>query len=343
MSYPSNLQSLQRQRGAALVVALLVFALSAALVVAMKSEFNRYFRRVANTLLAEQGQAYLRGAEDLAAVILIADYDLDKENKLIRDDLNEQWASPAPPFLLDDGGWMKGELEDLQGRFNLNHLKAQISGNGTGARKYTAPQEQFIRLLQSLEEPPISQYEAIAITDAIGDWLDTDDRVSPEGAEDDYYYGKTPPHRAANRPMASPSELRSVANITPEIYRALAPLITVWPEEPEPLNINTAKPMLLRSINFREELTPISIVDAESLFEHRQEFGFATIKDLREHAVFAGGTGKTVDVKQLLDIKSSYFLLRAEVEVADRNMRLYSVLHRGNRRIDVIARANGSL
>ena len=42
------------QRGAALVVAMLVFALCTALVVAMKSEFQRFYQRTANVLLADQ-------------------------------------------------------------------------------------------------------------------------------------------------------------------------------------------------------------------------------------------------------------------------------------------------
>ena len=40
----------QRERGAALVVALLVFALSASLIVAMRAEFTRFFTRSTNLL-----------------------------------------------------------------------------------------------------------------------------------------------------------------------------------------------------------------------------------------------------------------------------------------------------
>ena len=97
-----------RQRGAALVVAMLVFALSTALVVAMKSEFNRFYQRSANVLLAEQAQAYLRGAEELAAMALLLDYDQDKARTAARDDLNEIWASARTPYALDDGGWLLG-------------------------------------------------------------------------------------------------------------------------------------------------------------------------------------------------------------------------------------------
>ena len=111
-----------RQRGAALVVALLVFALCTALIVAMKGEFDRFYQRAANVMQAEQAYAYLRGAEDLAAMALLIDYDADKDSEQPRDELGEIWARPTTPYALDEGGWLVGSLEDLQGRFNLNSL-----------------------------------------------------------------------------------------------------------------------------------------------------------------------------------------------------------------------------
>src|SRR5690606_2843760 len=121
---------------------------------------------------------------------------------------------------------------------------------------FTAEQEQFIRLLQALGDPAISEQEAIAITESISDWLDADFEPSESGAEDDYYFDQTPAYRAANRPMASVSELRAVAYVTPAIYRALQPYVTVWPQEPEPgsLNIHTAPAMVLRSLNIDGDL-----------------------------------------------------------------------------------------
>ena len=49
---------IRRQRGAALIVALLVFALCAALIAAMQGELTRVYQRGANLFLAEQGYAY---------------------------------------------------------------------------------------------------------------------------------------------------------------------------------------------------------------------------------------------------------------------------------------------
>ena len=333
-----------RQGGAALVVALLVFALCTALIVAMEGESARVYRRSANIFLAEQADAYLRGAEQLASLALIVDYDQDKSREQPRDDLQEIWAQPPSPYPLEEGGWLQGSLEDLQGRFNLNTLAAQAAQDDpVGEPRFTAAQAHFIRLLQALGEPAVSQQEAIAITRAIGDWLDPDSNLSPEGAEDDYYFGQTPAYRAANRPMASVSELRAVAYMTPEIYQALQPWVTVWPETPEGINIHTAPAMVLRSINADNDLSPLSEGDGAALVDYRESSGFADLEDFLANPVFADKVEEMEQAKTLLGESSGYFLLRAQVEVADRNMRLYSVLERRNRQVTALVRASGSL
>lgn len=331
-----------RQAGAALVVALLVFALCTALVVAMELEFTRFYQRAANVLLAEQAHAYLLGAEGLASLALLADYDEDKNREQPRDDLNELWAQSSAPYPLDEGGWLTGRLEDLQGRFNLNAL-AERAPAGEDKPRFTAAQAQFIRLLQALGEPVVNEQEAIAITEAIGDWLDRDVEPGPGGAEDDYYYSVTPAYRTANRPMASASELRAVAGVTTEIYLALQPWVTVWPQTPASLNIHTAPAMVLRSINADDDLSPLSDSDGQSLAEQREAAGFADLDEFLASAIFTGKLEQMAKVKTLLGESSSYFLLDAEVKVADRNMHLYSVLERKERRVTSLARASGSL
>jgi general secretion pathway protein K len=344
MPYP---RSSQYQAGAALIVALLVFALCTALVVAMELEFNRFYQRGANLLLAEQATAYLRGAEQLATLALLADHDADKSRERPRDDLLELWAQTPAPYTLDDGGWMVGCLRDLQGRFNLNSLATRVAvvegSPPVGAARFTAAQAQFIRLLQALDEPQLSEQDAIIITEGVTDWLDADIEPALDGAEDDYYVGRTPAYRSANRPMASVSELRAVANITPEIYRALEPWVSVWPQQPAPLNIHTAPATVLRSINADDDLSPLSADEGQALVDERAAAGFADFEAFLDSPVLASRKEKMEGIKSLLGEETSYFLLSAEVEVADRRMRLYSVLQRQGRQVNALARASGSL
>ncbi|MEH6634685.1 MAG: type II secretion system minor pseudopilin GspK, partial [Halioglobus sp.] len=246
------------------------------------------------------------------------------------------------PYPLDEGGWLVGSLEDLQGRFNLNALAAPAP-QGEGKPRFTAGQAQFIRLLQALGEPVVSEQEAIMITESIGDWLDEDSNPNANGAEDEYYFSRDPAHRTANRAMVSVSELRAVAYITPEIYAAIAPLVTVWPQVPAPLNIHTAPAIVLRSINADNDLNPLSESDGASLVDYRDNSGFTDLDDFLGNAVFGGKAEQMADIKKLLGQSSTHFLMQAEVEVADRNMRLYSVLERRGRRITAVARASGSL
>jgi general secretion pathway protein K len=331
---------------------MLVFALCAALIVAMKSEFTRFYQRGANMFLSEQAQAYLRGAEDLASIALLADYDIDQGREEPRDDLQEIWAQPSAPYALDEGGWLAGGLTDLQGRFNLNSLAARAGGGGGqggegGERgqtaRFTPAQAQFIRLLQALEEPGLGQQEAVLITESIADWLDPDSTPSLDGAEDDYYFGLSPAYRAANRPMTSVSELRAVAYVTAEIYAALQDYVTVWPLIPGKLNIHTAPAMVLRSLNADDDLSPLSESDGEALLAAREDGGFEDIDSFLLHPVFAERRERMQQTRGLLGQASSVFLLEAEVEVADRNMRLYSVLERRQRSVAALARAGGSL
>ena len=71
MSYRRS-KSTQSERGAALVVAMLVFALVAALMVGLQRDFTLTLQRGTHQLFSEQAWAYLIGAEELAAVVLQA-------------------------------------------------------------------------------------------------------------------------------------------------------------------------------------------------------------------------------------------------------------------------------
>ncbi|MFV0478059.1 MAG: type II secretion system minor pseudopilin GspK [Parahaliea sp.] len=342
------LVSPRRQSGAALVIALLVFAVCAALMVAMRGEYELFYQRAANSFVAWQGRAYLRGAEALAIQVLVLDYEMGANSEQQRDDLKELWAAPPRAYPLEDGSFMEGSLEDLQGRFNLNNLALTDSSEGGSegvnqaiSPRFTPAQQQFIRLLQSLETLTLSEYEAIAIVEAIADWLDTDSIARLQGAEDDYYLGRRPAHRAANRRFSAVSELRSVAHVTAELYQALAPLVTVWPAQGGKLNIHTASSAVLRSLNADDELQPLTVDQASALFSLRDDTAFTSVDNLLAQPLFSGR--QTSGLKTLLGETSEWFLLTAKAEVAGRNLHLYSVLHRNQRQVEAFVRSTGEL
>lgn len=331
----------RRQGGAALVVALLVFALASTLLVAAHRDFALELVRAGARFGDEQAWNYLLGAEQLAAQALRLDRIADARADRPRDDLTELWAGAAPPYTLDEGGWLQGRLADLGGRFNLNLLGAAPIAEATGPERFTPAQAFFIRLLQTLPEPQLDEYTAAAITEAIDDWIDADSEPRFGGAEDEAYVGLTPPYRCANRPLASVSELRAIRGITPELYRSLEPLVTVWPQAPAALNIHTAAPQLLRAINRDDSLSPLSEFDGEQLLREREENGFADLEDFLAQPPFLDAPMD--GVATLLGESSDHFLLLAEVEFGDRRQRLSSVLQRDGTAVTAVQRARGSL
>lgn len=326
------------QQGVALVVALLVFAICATVLVALQRDFDLSYRRGLNSFVAEQSWSYLRGAEELASLALTLDYDADLASETARDDLNEIWAQQATPYALDEGGWMFGSLADLQGRFNLNSLGEPPPGE---AGVYRPSQQTFIRLLQALEGLQLDQFTAVGISDAVADWIDADDEPRVNGAESAYYVGLQPSYRPGNRPMMSVSELQAISGITPAIYQALRPLVTVWPQIPAGINIHTAPLPVLRALNSDGNLQALSLSDGESLMRTREDGGFASLDEFLQLPAFAGT--QAAGITTLLTESSSYFLLASRVEIADREQRMYSVLRRQARQIDVLQRTNASL
>lgn len=330
-----------RQAGAALVVALLVFALAATLLVAAQRDFSLELIRTGARFSDEQAWHYLLGAEALAAQALRMDRVADARADRARDDLTELWAGAAPPYTLDEGGWLQGRLADLGGRFNLNLLGAAPIADAVGAERFTPAQAMFIRLLQTLPEVQLDEYTAASITEAIDDWIDADSEPRFGGVEDEAYVVRSPPYRCANRPLASVSELRAIRGITPELYRSLEPLVTVWPQSPASINIHTAPLQLLRAINRDDSLAPLSLAEGEQLLRQREEGGFADVEAFLAEPVFIDAPMDRV--ASLLGEQSDHFLLVAEVSFADRRQRLFSVLRRQGSAVNAVQRARGSL
>ena len=343
-----------RQRGAALIVALLVFAIASALMVGLQRDFTLQLQRGSNSFLQEQAWVYLEGAENLAAMGLRLDAAQDSASDSPRDDLTELWAQEATPYPLDEQGWLLGSLEDLEGRFNLNGLVAgeaavsegeressALGSSNLGASKLSVQQKQFIRLLQTLEDVEIGVSEARALTDAVIDFIDRNDVPRPDGAEAEAYRNLMPAYRPSNRSLASVSELRAVKGFTPEIYQALAPWVSVWPSDSSKLNIHTAPITLLRSLNTDDQLEPLPLFDAQRLSELRSAGEFSDLDTFLADPAFSGGV--TDELRTILGETSDWFLLRAQVEIAGREQRLYSVLERDGQMVVSRYRSLGEL
>lgn len=89
--------------------------------------------------------------------------------------------------------------------------------------------------LRDQEQRELTDSDVDGIMCAILDWLDPDsieanNEGCQAGAEQDYYNRLDEPYPPRNGPMESPGELRLIKGITPEIYRAIEPYVTVYPQ-----------------------------------------------------------------------------------------------------------------
>ena len=302
----------RRERGVALITALIVVALATIVAADLAWDNALDVRRTRMLLYRDQAVQVALGAESWVASILRQDLE-DTDS----DHLGEIWASDLPPLPID-GGEVFGVIEDLQGRFNLNNL---IDGDG-GIHEPSL--EQFRRLLTALELDP--RFAGLA-----ADWLDADaDAEFPDGAEDSIYTGIVPPYRTANQLLSTASELAALEGMDKITFDTLAPHVTALPGRTD-INVNTATPWVLRSLD--ENLSP---GDVEGLVSERETEGFADVDNTFSTLV-------TPEVLSGLADSSNYFQLKVIVRIDTVRVTLYSVLRRGPRgSVSTILRSLGT-
>lgn len=334
------MRSPKRQQGVALVLIMMVTALVAAISIDFFYDYKINMARVGNRWGNDQAQQYLLGAENLAALVM----EQDAENGLEQDNLNEDWAQEIPP-LPTDHGFLEARMEDAQARFNINSMKTkvQLDLNQPVANeweRFTPAQRRFIRLVQTFadeegrednDELEIAEYEAIALTEAIIDWLDDDDDPTGfGGAESLYYSDFDPVYRPANQFMNSVSELRMVRHMTPALYTALEPYLIALPAETD-LNVNTAPLKLLRTINNEQDLQPLAADEVEDLITDRELQPFESIGSFMENDVVQRLLTSPAETNAKLGVSSSFFILHAKTSIGEEHIRyLDSLLYRNN-------------
>ncbi len=303
-----------RQRGVALITAMLVTAIAAIVAANMAARQRLDIHRNRNLLAADQAWLFARGVEDWAARILARDARNGRT-----DHLGEDWAIALPPISVE-GAVVSGHIEDLQGRFNLNNLLLE------DGRPSTEDVRRFRRLLRTHGGDE-------RLVEAVIDWIDDDASPRlPDGAEDTAYLARDPGYRTANRPMASPSELLLVTGFDKALFDALEPWLQALPER-TPINVNTAPADIL--VTLSEDL---SMTDAEQIVEERGDRGFDDIEAFFALPMIKRIKPPPVDVS----VDSHYFLLSAEVELESARLRLASVIHRDAKgRVRVLMRSLG--
>ena len=297
-----------RQRGIALLVAILLVALGTIIAAAIGYENAMAARRSTATIAFDETLLIAQGAEALAAYGLREVRRADPTTT----NLNQPWAKPVGPLEIVPGVMLDASLEDVSGRFNLNRLYDETTGQPNPVA-VTA----FVNLLEILQiEPKWAGF--------ILDWIDPDITPgNPNGAEDSVYLGENPPYLVPNRYITSTSELLALKDFGRERYLKLAPYITALPPSVA-INVCTAPgPVLDAFVGGQRSFS----LDAETLAKNRAgAAGCFPRKDTDFKAAFDSpdAFGK---VQNEFRETSSYFRLTSHVTIGSAEFNLYSLLY----------------
>ena len=278
-----------RQRGVAVITALLLTALAITVVASLFWQQQVQVRSMENQRLRLQTQWAMRGMVDFAR------FWLRQDNPSLTA-LDGVWATPIEEARLDDyvdrekvdtekfDATVSGRALDAQARFNITNL---ATATGIVSQPYV---QAYQRLLSNLQlDSSLAQATADAVLRA---------RPKPRSAGND---GKTPAAPAATGGGSEPvaftqiEDLLAVPGYTPQIIEKLRDFIIVLPEL-TPVNVNTAPAEVLAAV------TMLSLSEASAL----------TLSNPRKKFVDKLNFQNNINAALIegieLDVKSRYFL-----------------------------------
>ncbi|MBY0237801.1 MAG: type II secretion system minor pseudopilin GspK [Burkholderiaceae bacterium] len=290
-----------RQRGVAIVTALLLTTLAVTIVTSLFWQQQVQVRSIENQRMHLQTRWILRGALDWARLILQQD---ERDSQITAE--TSVWATALAETRLDDyiererndnekyDATLSGRIHDAQARYNLVNL----------ARDRVVNQEQlkvFQRLLEGLR---LNGTLAKNVAQEVARSQLLKAEPPPDG-------GNPPPSTALPTDGREPlppqrvEDLLAVAGFNQDAVETLRPFVIVLPPDKEDteINVNMASPELLAAM-----VEGFSVSEAANLVQYRKRTPFYT-KELFTNAI----NGKTVKVK--FGIKSSYFLVESHIRL----------------------------
>lgn len=300
----SRMTPSSHERGAALLTVLLLVAVIAVLAATALEKLRLSTRLASNMIAIEQARGYAMAAETLATTRI----DSLLAGNPARVTLAGGWS--GRPFQLPvPGGLASATVVDGGNCFNLNGLV--VSGGPGVYVARPAAITQFARLMLLVGIP---RQASATIAAATADWIDSDSTTLPNGAEDESYGNRQTGYRTANGLISDISELRAIAEVTPQIYATIRPWLCAQPRaEPSRINVNTLLPE--QAPLFAMLLPDTLTVDqARTLLLARPPQGYTSTEEfwklpaLRGVIVFPDAQAQTA-------VTTTWFALRIEVEL----------------------------
>lgn len=294
-----------RQRGAAVILAMLVVLMAALLAAYMARQQDLWQREVEARFQWVQARKVGMAAVDWARAVLADDAAANHF-----DYPGEMWTKQLPAATVEQGK-VVGRIVDQQGLFNLNNL---VRNGATSP----ADMARFRRLLVLIDLPP-------DLADSLADWMDADGVVQGAGAEDAYYLALPHPYRAANRPLVELDELRLVKGFNADTVRRLRPFVSVLPGY-APINVNFAPPEVLAAVI---DGLPISM--ARQVAQGRAEHPFASLPDFNSRLPL-----HLRAVDGVATVSSSFFMVKGYTKFGQSQVVMEALLQRTGTKSTVI-------
>lgn len=315
----TNSPTAAKQRGMAVISALLIAAVVAVIAGGMLTRQTLFTRSLEAEQLRIQGAARLQGGLQVSRQLL---WDVRQRDPLTR--FGQPWAKP---ILMPGSGQVdtpfEGQLEDEQGKFNLRNLVVddQVDQEqlraferlceqlGVAATVRTRIVERVIAGYPRLLNPPRAGQASTSST------FDSGRNTSPDASDT----------LAPTRPMLRTlQDLLSVKGVTPALLETLAPYVTILPAHTW-LNGNTASAAVLAAY-----VPGLSLQRAQALINERDGgHWFINRGDFVNRLRMPELDVSTVKV----GIASDWFRLRGQVRSGLRRVELDALLQCGQDRL----------
>ncbi|MRW91002.1 general secretion pathway protein GspK [Duganella sp. FT80W] len=297
----------KRQRGVAVVTALLLTTLAVTIVASLFWQQQVQVRSMENQRLRLQTRWILRGALDLSRLVL----NQDVMDSPLYTPLSGVWATPLEETRLDDyvererlqgenyAATLSGRMEDAQSRYNLSNL-------ATGTTVNTAELAVFERLLTNLK---LDTSQASAVASLVASSQATSSTSSGSGNSSD----------SETMGMVRADDLLAVSGFTPAAIETLRNYVIVLPTTAvTPLNVNTAPAEVLAAL-----VPSLSLSDAAAMVSSRKTVYYRQKTDFTSLSQMSGKT-----VTASWDVRSDYFLAYSRVRLDRASLDTVSLLYR---------------
>ncbi len=301
----------RRQRGVAVITALLLTTLAITLVASLFWQQQVQVRSIENQRSQLQKQWILRGALDWARLILRED-----AKSSPTDNLDEPWAVPLAETRLDQyvengkadtdasDAALSGSIIDAQSRYNLTNLCPD------GIIK-AAEVAAFARLLSNLRLNP-------AMAQATADMMAAAKKKQTQEESPD----------TGSKPMnfVQVEDLLAVPGFSAEMFSSVKDFVVVLPRA-APVNVNTASAEVLAA-----RIEALSLADAASIVASRATAHFRDVNDFVQRFPAKPLNAAAGDVS----VRTEFFIVNGKVRLSRASLELLSLIERSGSTTKVV-------